>query len=535
VTAVSYQIEGGNYEAGGAASRQVKEQLKKLGADPAVIRRAMVAAYEAEMNVVIHSHGGELRAELDERELHVEVVDTGPGIPDIEKAMKPGFSTASAKAREFGFGAGMGLPNIKKNSDEFAIDSGAGRGTRVSFTIHLRPAALYGSGQHAVRVDAGKCRQSLNCLRACPTQALRVFRGKPEILDYLCIDCTECVAACPSGAWGLRTAADEFAAKPGSILILPPASLVQFGAGIAAGDVLSELSRLGFSDVRVTEAWEDALREAVLRYATTEARVRPVISPVCPAVTNLIQLRFPSLLPHVAPFLSAQEAACEIGAGDKRKLFSVVPCPCQLTALLARQLSPPPAAVLPAKMAAAVFPGLATAARRSVPNETGPTGAGPPGVLSVGGIRNVRQVLERVEDGLLSDVAVIEPYACIEGCFGSPLLAENASVARYRWALAPLPADPHAQAVRRPIPLEPRRGLRLDADMSRAIQKLAKVDKLRRRLPGSDCGMCGAPTCAALAEDIVLGRAQADACVRQRAEGEAGADQAAGPPAEESK
>ncbi len=516
MSTVSYQIEGGNYEAGGSASRQVKEQLKKVGADPGVIRRAMVAAYEAEMNVVIHAHGGELRASLDERELRVEVIDTGPGIPNIEKAMRPGFSTASARARELGFGAGMGLPNIKKNSDEFAIESGAGSGTRVSFAIHLRPQALYGSGQHSVRVEAIKCRESMNCPRVCPTQAVRVFRRKPEILDYLCIDCTECIGACPSGAWGVRGAGTDFKAGPGAVLVAPPAALVQFGVGVDAARVLSELAGLGFNSVRVTAAWEAALRAAVVQYAATEAIARPVISPVCPAVLNLIQLRFPSLIPHVAPFLSAQEAAYDRLAGGG--LVSVVPCPCQVTTLLTCQMKPAPRAVLPAIMAAAIFPRISAAGHGGAVGEPAPAAPDFPGLLQVGGIRSVRAVLERLEDGLLGDVAVIEPYACAGGCFGSPLFAENASVALYRWLRAPAAADPQARAIRRARPLEPRRGLRLDTDMSRAIQKLARIDKLRRNLPGSDCGMCGAPTCAALAEDIVLGRAQADACVRQREE-----------------
>jgi len=540
VTSVSYQIEGGNYETGGTASRQIKEQLKKIGADPAVVRRAMVAAYEAEMNVVIHSHGGELRAELDEHELRVDVIDTGPGIPDVEQAMKPGFSTASAKARELGFGAGMGLPNIKKNSNHFAIESAAGRGTRVSFTIHLRPQALYGAGQFSIRVEAEKCRRSLHCLRACPTQALRVLRGKPEILDYLCIDCTECIAACPSGAWGLRSAGEELKPSPGSILILPPVSLVQFGAGITAGQVLTELAYLGFSDIHVTAAWESALRKAVMQYAAGETRVRPVISPVCPAVVNLIQLRFPSLLPHVAPFLSAQEAAYESVVGEDRRLLSLAPCPCQLTIVRSRdrpvEKRSHVLAVLPATFAAVLHPRLKRGTGRSADTGSTPAAPDPLGVLRVTGIHKVRQVLERLEDGLLTDITVIEPYACFAGCFGSPLFTEVASVAQYRWALAPAKPDPRARAVRRAVPLEPRHGLRLDADMTRAIQKLARIDKLRRSLPGSNCGICGAPTCAALAEDIVLGRAQLDACVRQRMDNEPAAKQSRpGPPAEESK
>jgi len=511
MSAVSYSIQGGDYEHGGAASRALKEQLKKVGADPAVVRRAMVAAYEAEMNVVIHAHRGELRASLDNGQLEVEVIDEGPGIPDIAQAMKAGFSTASARAREYGFGAGMGLPNIKKNSDRFAIESEVGRGTRVSFTIHLRPQALYGAGQHSLHIDAARCRQALRCLHTCPTLAMRVRRNKPEVLDYLCIDCGACITTCPSGALQVAGAAGTLAPVGDGVLVVTAESLAQFGAGVGPDRVLAVLAKLGFHDVRVSSAWESALRAAMLEYARTTAPVSPTIAPACPAVVNLIEMRFPALIPHVAPFRSALEAL-QVEIGGRRALYGTS-CPAQRTALLSAGTQPAPEVLLPAALHAAVAPHVVTGRDAPLPIPQ-PSVACEPGLLWVTGIRHVLNVLEAVENGQAGDVQAIEPWACDAGCFGSPLLREDAFLSRHRWT-APRGLDGTARAIPRARPLAARPGLRLDTDMAKAIQKLAKIDKLKRSLPGSDCAMCGAPTCAALAEDIVLGRASADACVRQ--------------------
>ncbi len=512
---ISYSIQGGDYEHGGAASRSVKEQLKKVGADPAVVRRAMTAAYEAEMNVVIHAQRGELRATLQSRQLDVEVIDQGPGIPDIEQALRPGFSTASAVARELGFGAGMGLPNIKKSSDRFAIESTVGHSTRVSFTILLKPQSLYGAGRHSVRIVADRCKQSLRCVRACPTQAVRVFRGRPEVLDYLCIDCTACIGACPTAALTMQGTTETLRPSEGAILVLTPESLVQFGAGVGTARVLAELAALGHRDVRITADWEAALRAAVVDYAWAEATTRPVISPACPAVVNLIETRFPSLLPQLAPFESAVVAlAAEIRG---QRVTFVVSCPCQRTALLGGNGNPKPDLILPAALRAAILPRVATGPREAADSTAADDvqPAVPNRVLRVTGVRHVLSILEAIEDGLAGDVRAVEPWICDAGCFGSPLLAEDPYLARQRWVPPAVTPAVTPRALRRTTPFEPRKGLRLDADMGKAIQKLAKIDKLTRALPGSDCAICGAPTCAALAEDIVLGRTTPDACVRR--------------------
>ena len=134
---LEYSIASGDFAQAGIASSRIKKVLKQLQVDPKIIKRIVVALYEAEVNVVAHSVGGKLTAKINESEIKVIVEDKGPGIEDINKAMKEGFSTASAKVREMGFGAGMGLPNIKRNTDELSIDSKAGSGTILKFRNNL--------------------------------------------------------------------------------------------------------------------------------------------------------------------------------------------------------------------------------------------------------------------------------------------------------------------------------------------------------------------------------------------------------------
>lgn len=132
-----YDVEGGEFISAGMASSKVKKTLKLLGIQPELIRKVSIAMYEAEINMVIHADGGVIDAEITPEQVCVILEDVGPGIPDVDQAMQAGYSTASKQAREMGFGAGMGLPNIKRYSDDLTIESVVGKGTKVTIRVNL--------------------------------------------------------------------------------------------------------------------------------------------------------------------------------------------------------------------------------------------------------------------------------------------------------------------------------------------------------------------------------------------------------------
>ena len=132
-----FRIQGNDFEHGGEAATRVKSILRDLGIDPGIIRRLSIANFEAEMNVIMYADEGEMELQVLPKAVRVIVTDRGQGIPDIELAMQEGYSTATPEMRARGFGAGLGLPNIKRNSDEFEITSTVGKGTRLRYTIHL--------------------------------------------------------------------------------------------------------------------------------------------------------------------------------------------------------------------------------------------------------------------------------------------------------------------------------------------------------------------------------------------------------------
>jgi len=133
----SFQLIGGNFATAGEASTQLKMKLTELGVNEEIIRRAAIGTFEAEMNVIIYAAAGRLNYSITPQSITVRIEDMGPGIENIELAMQEGYSTAPDWVRELGWGAGMGLPNMKKNSDEFKIDSVVGEGTTVEMIIHF--------------------------------------------------------------------------------------------------------------------------------------------------------------------------------------------------------------------------------------------------------------------------------------------------------------------------------------------------------------------------------------------------------------
>lgn len=133
----NFNVEKDDFDRAGEASSNIKKILRQLGIDAAIIRRVAIATYEAEINIVIHSLGGEIDLEVDPSNIKIIAKDKGPGIANIELAMQEGYSTASDKVREMGFGAGMGLPNMKKCSDKFQVESELGKGTTIAMSMFI--------------------------------------------------------------------------------------------------------------------------------------------------------------------------------------------------------------------------------------------------------------------------------------------------------------------------------------------------------------------------------------------------------------
>lgn len=130
-----YDIQGGDFSSAGKASSDIKKVLKQLNIDPQIVRRIAIALYEAEVNVVAHAYKGVMKVDLDAQKIKILLEDEGPGIENIDKAMQEGFSTASDEVRQMGFGAGMGLPNIKRNTDEMRLTSVPGEGTMLEMIV----------------------------------------------------------------------------------------------------------------------------------------------------------------------------------------------------------------------------------------------------------------------------------------------------------------------------------------------------------------------------------------------------------------
>lgn len=135
---LDFIIDGNNFDMAGEASSSVKQTLAKLGVSPPVIKRVAVAMYEAEINAFIHGGGGAAHVEISSEKIEIVISDSGKGIEDLSLAMQEGWSTASEQVRKMGFGAGMGLPNIKKHTDELEINTAPGQGTEVKMVVYIK-------------------------------------------------------------------------------------------------------------------------------------------------------------------------------------------------------------------------------------------------------------------------------------------------------------------------------------------------------------------------------------------------------------
>jgi iron only hydrogenase large subunit-like protein len=398
---------------------------------------------------------------------------------------------------------------------------------------------------HSVTLDVAKCRGCTNCIKRCPTEAIRVRKGHAAITEYRCIDCGECIRNCPYGAKKAVTDPLALIREYDWKVALPaPALYGQFDEFRSIDQILSGLLAMGFDQVfevpLAAELVADAVKDKIERMRST----RPVISSSCPAVLHLIQIRYPSLLPHVAPVIAPMELAGRMarqaaGTGKGRVgVFFISPCAAKMTDVrspVGVEKSSVDGVIaikdifLPLRqaMAKVEIQPLSRAGSRGVAwarVDGESESVGERMRISVDGIVNVIQVLEAVENGTLNNTAFIEAMACPGGCVGGPLTVDNPFVAKTRIRNREERLKPRhdPECIATPfkwtnldwsVPFEARGDLMLSGDRNRALEMEAEMEDIEASLPGLDCGSCGAPTCRALAEDIVKGNANVNACV----------------------
>lgn len=398
---------------------------------------------------------------------------------------------------------------------------------------------------HSVTLDREICKGCTNCLKQCPTQAIRIQNGKAKILKERCIDCGECIRVCPYHA--KKAVTDGFDILQNytyKIALVAPAFYGQFSKAEDADLILTALTGIGFDDVFEVARGAQAISEATRALLASGELLKPAISSACPAVAKLIAVRFPDLIPNIIPLRSPMElsAACarketmeKTGLPSEQiGIFFISPCAAKTTAVkdgltvkhsevdgvisikdtylkLAQELKNIKEVkhLSNSGKAGILWANSGGEARATRADRT----------IAVDGIHNVINVLEDIEDDKLHDIDYVEALACPGGCVGGPLTAENNFVARSRIErlAKPLPCEklgiaPEIERMWDGAPIY-RPVMKLDGDLQTAMQMAMRLEEIENRLPGLDCGSCGSPSCHALAEDIVRGYAKEADCI----------------------
>ncbi len=408
---------------------------------------------------------------------------------------------------------------------------------------------------HSIKIDKTSCIGCVTCMKACPTKAIRVRAEKAQINPEKCIDCGECLRVCPHDAIIPITSTsadlDRFKHK---VAIPSPVLYSQFGHEITPDEILSVLKECGFDSVYDEAAVCEISSIAIEQYLEENKTPRPIISSTCPVVVRLIQRLFPSLCKNIITIEPPREIAAknlrseitkERGVpGAEIGIIHVTPCSAKMVSISQPETmtkSHLDGAIPIREIYNLLMMKLKKRKKQLMLHaQNRISGIGIGWAISGGEIRGIRytntiavsgvydtiKILEDVESGKLKDIEYLECLICPDGCVGGPLTVENRFIAKsnilrlirifgnkqrvdtdfvkklynerffsFEWAVKPKPFPP------------------LDKDRAKAIEKLKAKEQLVKELPGTNCGVCGAPDCKTLAEDIVRGLAKKEDCM----------------------
>lgn len=409
---------------------------------------------------------------------------------------------------------------------------------------------------HSVYLDTDKCLGCTTCLRNCPTGAIRVRGGKAKIIQSKCIDCGECIRICPHHAKKARTDSLKCIKDyPYRVAIPAPTLIGQFGLKYSIDRILSALKSLGFDEVVEVAYGAEIVGRAIPAEYGRDNLLLPVISSACPAVSKLIQVRFPELTGNISTLKSPMGVTARLARKriEKEKglaqkdigIFFITPCAAKATEVKDPNNWDDAYDVINGAISIKDIYGALRSVLRTV-DEKNIQKASSMGfgwalsggesrfvqnrqLIHVDGISNVIRILDEIENGNLEDIEFFEGLACIGGCVGGCLTVENSFVARMVIEERAKQVKSHGKDVmledvvikkwldeerlHRRHPLQPRVFKPLDDDFQKSLDKMQQIEILESRLPGLDCGSCGAPGCRALAEDIVTGHAREIDCV----------------------
>ena len=402
---------------------------------------------------------------------------------------------------------------------------------------------------HSVRLDESLCKGCINCIKRCPTEAIRVRGGKASINNKFCIDCGECIRVCPHHAKLATYDKLDVMKKYKYTVALPAPSLYsQFNNLDDVNIVLNALLLMGFDDVFEVSAAAELVSEATRQYISEHEEQLPLISTACPSVVRLIRVRFPNLIPHLLPINPPVEVAAVLAVrkamedtGLPREEIGIMfisPCPSKVT-YVKSPLGTEKSEIDQVLAIKDVYPKLLACMKTVVGEDYSVIGtSGKIGIswghsggeasglftenyLAADGIENVIRVLEDMEDQKFTNLRFVELNACNGGCVGGVLTVENPYVAevklkRLRKYMPVARSHMHESeenVIKWTTGVQYEPVFRLGNNMMESFSRLNQVERLMKKFPGLDCGSCGAPTCKDLAEDIVRGDANETDCV----------------------
>ena len=422
--------------------------------------------------------------------------------------------------------------------------------------------------KHSLRINDYLCQGCTTCMRSCPTGAIRIRGGKAVFNDNKCVDCGECMKVCPHKAIYIKQ--DDFCLIENygyRVCLVPTTFIGQFDEKYKTKAIYSCLKKLGFTHIYEVEHEVDNMVDLYNQYMEDHPEIRTFISSYCPAVTRLIQVRFPSLVENIIRLRSPLELASRViikrlmDEGARREaigVFYVTPCAAKIAAVkspvsgketcisgvinmdflynkVQLLLHDSPRDVQPINHAL-------TSRGVLWPLAGGEASLFKGDHYAVDGLQNVLNFLEKLEDEAIDAPGLVEMRICDQGCVGGVLATNNRFVARKRLEYRARLFD-RLQRTRKPEPrnmdpefakyiaeqmeipeIKPRSLYKLNDDFAEAFKMASRMRKIEKALPGVNCSACGAPSCAALAEDIVRGEARMDTCIFINPHSQASAD-----------